>query len=93
MRWLAELPSTNFRIFVSVCLAVVFVLTMLLGIVLGREIPLDIATMLATFLAAMMGIDLVQFKVKRDTFTPAPPAAPDVEDVRAQKVDADPKED
>lgn len=85
MKWLAALPSTNFRIFVTVCLFSATIQTLLVCVVL--QIPLDryewIIGMIFAAEGTAMGIDLLQFGKKRDTYMPAPPTAPDVEDVKA----------
>ena len=82
MKWLAELPSTNFRIFMSVWLAAVYVLTVLGGILRGAVTDANNATLylVGGFLLIMMGLDVAQFKFKRDSYLPSPPAEPDVED-------------
>lgn len=82
IKWIAELPSTNFRIFVSVLLAILYVAVTLGGVVLGRIAGANDSTlyMLGGFLLVMMGLDVAQFKVKRDTYTGSPPSPPDRED-------------
>lgn len=83
---IADLPSTNFRIFIGVGLSMLFVIVTLVGVMMGRinntnENPLYI---IGTFLLLQMGLDVAQFKFKRDTYyAPQPPvvaAPPDRED-------------
>lgn len=74
------MPSTNVRIFASVILEVLFVLVILGGMLMGRTFPIEIVSALGTFITAWLGIDVAQFKFKRDSFvpiaTPRPPAPP-----------------
>lgn len=83
-KFLGDLPSTNFRIFVTMGAFLTTVAVVLYCIV--RQIPLDpyeyIITTLFVTEGAFAGIDVAQFYVKRDTHKPAPPNAPDVEDVQ-----------
>lgn len=83
---IADLPSTNFRIFVGVCLSVGFVLVALAGIMLGKITEANDGALyiVAGFILLQMGLDVAQFKFKRDTYQavtpPAVPAPPDRED-------------
>ena len=83
MKWLATLPTTNFRIFVSIMLAIVFVLVVLAGIVAGKITGTNDGPLYTVggFLLIMMGLDVTQFSVKRLTHQPTePPNEPDAED-------------
>ena len=79
IEFLAKLPSTNFRIVVTMTIVQATAARYLLSGVwgLGDWTP---SWEWLSFLALMAGIDAAQFWAKRETYTPAPPAAPDVED-------------
>lgn len=62
-----HLPSTNFRIFVSVLLSVVFVIGTMVLVGLGTEPSEYVLAVIAAFLLAMMGLDVTQFAIKRKT--------------------------
>jgi hypothetical protein len=72
--WLVDLPTTNFRIFVSIVLAVFYVvITMLLTVVAAMN-PEDVRTLpdvvldtVGLFLIGMMGIDAASYIAKRLT--------------------------
>lgn len=70
--WVEKMPSTNFRIFITVILEVVYVLVILL--LLGLNVPLqaDIVFWLGVFITAWLGIDVAQFRIKRKTHTVPP---------------------
>lgn len=84
-KFLAELPSTNFRIFATMGAFLSTVAVVLFCIV--RQIPLDpyeyIITTLFVTEGAFAGIDVAQYIGKRKTHMEAPPAEPDVEDAKA----------
>lgn len=68
--FLAKLPSTNFRIFFSVCAFVFVVITAVAASAFGR--PID-GTTLYSILGALliaMGLDVAQFYGKRRTHLP-----------------------
>lgn len=78
IEFLANLASTNYRIFVTTICFVIEVLV--LCVCIYQAIPVDVylaGTMLAAT-CAMAGVDYLQFAKKRDTYQPGPP--PDVED-------------
>jgi hypothetical protein len=93
-RWVADLPSTNFRILVSICLAVVVVLSALLSMLVapGRMgmVQEPIFNSILIFLGVMMGLDVTAFAIKRTTFTETPPASRDIEDAKASPPPAPP---
>lgn len=94
---IADLPSTNFRIFVGVVMSVLFVIVGLVGIIIGRitsanDGPLYIV---AGFILLQMGLDVAQFKFKRETYqapNPPAPAPPDREDAPKVAIPAGPGE-
>ena len=72
--WLADLPTTNVRIAVSVLLSVFFVVISMLATVLAvmnpaevRQLPDDVLDTVALFLLGMMGIDAAAYIAKRMT--------------------------
>lgn len=71
--WLADLPTTNFRIFVSIVLAVFYVtVTMLLTVVSAvnetvSPLPDVVLDTIGLFLIGMMGIDAASYIAKRLT--------------------------
>src|SRR4051812_7017863 len=70
---IATLPTTNFRIFVSICLAVVYFIVYMVGLLLGKITDANTYASLGigVFLLTMMGLDVMQFWAKRATFDPA----------------------
>ena len=75
--WLMDLPTTNFRIFVSIILAIVFVIsTLLLTIVHAMEpedvrpLPDVVLDTLGLFIFGMMGLDVASYLGKRLTHKP-----------------------
>ena len=85
--FLAKLPSTNLRIFVSVLLACIYVLGAMGMNLIDRRVPEATLIVLGSFLLAMMGLDVAQFSVKRATHMPTPPSRPDIEDASALEED------
>jgi hypothetical protein len=71
--WIADLATTNFRIFVSLMLAVLLVVTLLVALVVKIELQSEIVWGLLTFVGAMLGIDVTQFSIKRKTEIVTPP--------------------
>lgn len=76
---IADLPSTNFRVFVSVLLEILFFVVVLVAIALGRPLQAEIVYALGFFLTVWLGIDVAQFKIKRDSFVAALPMAPETD--------------
>jgi len=74
--FLQNYPSTNARLFVSACLSVIFVITVLAGMVLRRPVDVDVVWSVGAFLLTLSGIDAVQFGVKRRTEKILPPDTP-----------------
>lgn len=70
---LATLPATNFTVFVGQGLAVLFVAFDLIGIAAGWITPENDSTLYlpAGFIAAMLGLAVTQFGIKRATFDPS----------------------
>lgn len=71
--FLQNYPSTNARLFVSACLSVIFVITVLAGMVLRRPVDVNVVWSVGAFLLTLSGIDAVQFGVKRKTEIVTPP--------------------
>lgn len=65
--FLARVPSTNLRIFVSVALAVVYVIGTMMAGLLERPLEATNVITLGGFILTMMGLDVAQFAVKRRT--------------------------
>jgi hypothetical protein len=72
-RWIADLATTNFRIVISLGLAVLLVVVLLTGIMLKIELQSEIVWALLAFVGAMLGIDVTQFSIKRKTEILTPP--------------------
>lgn len=88
MNWksIAEAPTTNVRILVSVFLAVLYVLGNMVGQIFfnpGRLIDESVGY----FILAMMIPDVAQFAFKRNTYVPTPPNKPDIEDRASVKTE------
>lgn len=75
MNWLTTYPSTNARLFASVCLDVVYVLTALFCMVQRIDVDSNIIWALGTFLLVLSGLDATQFNIKRKTEIVTPPQA------------------
>ena len=71
---IADIPTTNLRILVSLSLAVLYVVAMLVMFAFGRNVPGEAAIGLGAFILALMTADVVQFGIKRKTYQP--PAEP-----------------
>jgi hypothetical protein len=69
MLWngLRELPSTNYRIFVSVAMEILFVVVILACIVVGKTIPIDVVWALGLLITAWLGLGVAQFANARKT--------------------------
>ena len=75
-QWLADFPSTNARIVLSLLLTVVVILTLTtVGIVLNRPVNEVVVYAVLTYLAVAQGLDVTQFNVKRKTTIVTPPDA------------------
>lgn len=72
-RWIADLATTNFRIVISLGLAVLVVIVVLGGVILRIEMQSEIIWALFAFVAGMLGIDVTQFSIKRKTEIVTPP--------------------
>jgi hypothetical protein len=70
---LATLPATNFTIFIGQGLAVLFIVFDLTGIATGwvTDANQSFLYLPAGFIAAMLGLGVTQFGIKRATFDPA----------------------
>lgn len=85
---IATLPSTNFRIAVTLFVVVLTAaryLTSGMNFGLFSMPPFNPGADWLAFLAAMSGLDMAQFWAKRATYRGSPPATPDVEDAGAQR--------
>lgn len=71
--WLLDYPSTNARLFVSVILDAIYVLTGLVCMVLKIAVDSNIIWSLGTFLLVLSGLDATQFNIKRKTELVTPP--------------------
>jgi hypothetical protein len=72
-RWIADLATTNFRIVVSIGLAVLLVIVLLTALMLKIELQSEIVWALVAFVGGMLGIDVTQFSIKRKTEIVTPP--------------------
>lgn len=72
-RWIADLSTTNFRIVISLGLAVLLVVVLLVGVMLKIELQEGIVWALVAFVGGMLGIDVTQFSIKRKTEIVTPP--------------------
>lgn len=80
---LAELPSTNFKAVVGSGLFALYVATLCVCLVRGIAVPDGLAFTVGSLILGYLGIQHFDFRVKRQTYRGAPPAAPDVEDAKA----------
>lgn len=72
-KWIADLATTNFRIVISICLAVLLVVVLLTALILKIELQSEIVWALVAFVGGMLGIDVTQFSIKRKTEIITPP--------------------
>lgn len=71
--WIRTLPSTNYRIFVSLWLSVLVVLVFTIAVVEGREFSTEQMFTIFGFLGLLLGLDVTQFVMKRKSFKPGAP--------------------
>lgn len=72
--WVSDLSSTNFRIFVSILLAVfVVVVLTVVGLVFNRPVQEGVMWAVLGFIGLMLGLDVSQFVMKRKTEIVTPP--------------------
>lgn len=71
--WIRTLPSTNYRIFVSLWLSVLVVLVFTIAVVQGREFSTEQMFTIFGFLGLLLGLDVTQFVMKRKTEIVTPP--------------------
>lgn len=71
--WLSQYPSTNARLATSVCLDIVYVLTVLGCMAFKIDVDSNIVWALGTFLLVLSGLDATQFSIKRKTEIVTPP--------------------
>lgn len=78
--WLMDLPTTNFRIFVSIILAIIYVVSTLLLTIISAMKPEDVRPLpdvvldtIGLFIFGMMGLDVASYLGKRLTHKPASP--------------------
>jgi hypothetical protein len=69
MLWngLRELPSTNWRIFVSVCLEVVFAFVVLFCMATERKVAVDVVWAIGILITGWLGLGVAQFGWQRNT--------------------------
>lgn len=72
-KWLLSYPSTNARLFASVCLDVLYVVVSLAC--MARQVAVDsnILFGVGSFLLILSGLDATQFTIKRKTELVTPP--------------------
>lgn len=72
--WVSDLSSTNFRIFVSILLAVfVVVVLTIVGLVFNQPVQEGVMWAVLGFIGLMLGLDVSQFVMKRKTELVTPP--------------------
>lgn len=72
-KWLTDYPSTNARLFTSVVLDVVFVLSADFCMVRKIAIDSNVIWSIGAFLLVLSGLDATQFTLKRKTELVTPP--------------------
>lgn len=72
-KWLTDYPSTNGRLFTSVVLDVVFVLSCDFCMLWRIPVDSNIIWSVGTFLLILSGLDATQFTLKRKTELVNPP--------------------
>lgn len=78
--WLDNLPSTNFKIFISALLSCGTALVLFAAFILRIPVNESVLALWLGYLGAFAGINYLQFAKKRETYRPSPPNTPDVED-------------
>lgn len=82
-KWLDNLPSTNFKIFISAVLSCGTALVLFTAFLLRIKLDEPVLAMWLGYLGAFAGINYLHFAKKRETYIPSPPNNPDVEDADA----------
>lgn len=93
-KWVSDLSSTNFRIFVSILLAVFVVIVLtVVGLVFNRPVQEGVMWAVLGFIGLMLGLDVSQFVFKRKTELVSPPTttAENARSVIAAETPAPPK--
>lgn len=72
-KWLLNYPSTNARLFASVCLDVLYTLVSLVCMVLRIPVDSNVLFGVGSFLLILSGLDATQFTIKRKTELVTPP--------------------
>ena len=82
-KWVAELPSVNYKVLIGSSMFVGFCVTCFVCMV--RAIALSEGLVLAVggIILAYNGVTSYDFKTKRETYISSPPAGPDREDAKA----------
>lgn len=85
-KWVAELPSVNYKVMVGSAMFVGFCLACFACMVLQIALSETIILSVGGIVLAYNGVTSYDFKVKRETYVPSPPAQPDREDAKAGAV-------
>ncbi len=73
--WIRNLPSTNYKAFISIWLSVAVVMIFTVSIALKVELQTEAVYAVFIFLGGLVGADVTQFVMKRKTEIITPPAA------------------
>lgn len=73
--WIRNLPSTNYKAFISIWLSVAVVMIFTLSIALQVDLQTEAVYAVFIFLGGLVGADVTQFVMKRKTEIITPPAA------------------
>lgn len=73
--WIRNLPSTNYKAFISIWLSVAVVMIFTTCIALEIQLQTEAVYAVFIFLGGLVGADVTQFVMKRKTEIVTPPAA------------------
>lgn len=79
----AAAPTTELKNLLALLLVLAVVLFLMAALWVARVLDHDVLYALLTFVGAFCGLGVIQYGVKRATYTPSPPNTPDVETATA----------
>lgn len=86
IRFVQEINTTSSRILVSIILATIIVLSTLIMMFLELKIDIAVLAALCAFVVSLGGLDVLQYKTKRETFIPETTSATDSNSTVANRI-------
>lgn len=78
LQTIAEINTTSTRILVSVGLAIIATISVLVMMFLQIKIEIAVLGALFAFIVSLGGLDVIQYKVKRESYVPDPASTTDI---------------